>query len=127
QVQLGALAEAQPVGSPELRAQALARFERVPTRIDAQIADLREGLRLGYAQADVNVKQVVEQLDRLAQGKPEDSIFFNMAKRDPDPAFGTALAELLASRVMPALRPYPDFLATDYLPRAPPNPPLPPT
>ena len=122
QVQLGALAEAQPVGTPELRAQALARFERVPARIDAQIADLREGLRLGYAQADVNVKQVVEQLDRLAQGKPEDSIFFNMAKRDPDPAFGAALAELLASRVLPALRRYRDFLAAEYMPRARRNP-----
>jgi uncharacterized protein (DUF885 family) len=122
QVQLAALGEAQPVGNPELRAQALARFERVPARIDAQIADLREGLRLGYAQADVNVKQVIEQLDRLAQGRAEDSIFFNMARRDPDPAFSAALAELLGNRVLPALRRYRDFLAAEYLPRSRRNP-----
>ena len=122
QVMLGNLADAQPVGTPELRAQALARFGRVPARVDAQIANLREGLRIGYAQADVNVKQVIEQLDRLGQGKPEQSTFFAMARRDPDPAFGKALAELLETQVVPALARYRDFLAAEYTSRARKNP-----
>src|SRR5260370_27265 len=122
QVMLGNLADAQPGGAPELLGQALARFGRVPARVDAQIANLREGLRLGYAQADVNVKQVIEQLDRLGQGKPEQSTFFAMARRDPDPAFGKALAELLETQVVPALERYRDFLAAEYTSRARKNP-----
>src|SRR5712692_7904382 len=90
--------------------------------LQVQLGNLREGLRLGYAQADVNVKQVIEQLDRLCQGKPEQSTFFAMARRDPDPAFGKALGELLERQVVPALARYRDFLAAEYLPRARKNP-----
>ena len=59
------LAQAQPVGTDDLRRQTLARFGAVPAYADAQIANLRAGERLGYRAAQVNVRLVIAQLDAL--------------------------------------------------------------
>jgi uncharacterized protein (DUF885 family) len=118
QVLLANLAAQQPLGTPDLRAQALARFGRVDAHVDMHISNLREGLRQGYAQADVNVQQVLGQLATLTTSKPEDTPFWRMAVHDPDPPFHAALGELVARGVQPALGRYRDFLQNEYLPRA---------
>ena len=118
QVQFADLAQSQPVGTPDLRAQALARFAKVPAYVTTQIVNLREGLRLGYAQNEGNVKQVIEQLDRLTAGAPEASPFFGPAASDPDPAFRAEWTKLLTSELTPALVKYRNFLRDEYLPRA---------
>ena len=118
QVMLADLAQSQPMGTPDLRAQALARFARVPAYVTTQMANLREGLRLGYAQNEGNVRQVIEQLDRLTTGAAEDSPFFSPAAIDPDPAFRAKWTALVASELTPALMKYRDFLRDEYLPRA---------
>ena len=118
QVQFADLAQSQPVGTPDLRAQALVRFAKVPTYVTTQIANLREGLRLGYAQYEGNVKQVIEQLDRLTAGAAEASPFFHPASSDPDPAFVAKWTELVTTQITPALVKYRDFLRDVYLPRA---------
>lgn len=43
------LASMQPVGTADLRAQALARWRALPRFVDTEIANLREGIRLGYS------------------------------------------------------------------------------
>lgn len=111
-------AEAQPVGTADLRAQALARFSRVPALVDTHIANLREGLRSGYLQADVNVRQVIEQTDRLAQASPDASPFYSPAERDGDPEFRAKMKALVEQTIDPAIRRYHDFLETEYLPHA---------
>lgn len=111
-------AEAQPVGTPDLRAQALVRFSRVPALLDAHVANLREGMRTGYLQAEVNVRQVLEQTERLAQGAPEASPFYGLAERDGDPEFRGKMRTLVEQTIDPAIRKYHDFLETEYLPRA---------
>jgi uncharacterized protein (DUF885 family) len=118
QVSFADLAMSQPVGTADLRAQALARFSRIPAYVDAQIANLREGLRLGYAQWEGNVRQVLEQLERLTSGAPEASPYFAPAATDGDPAFRAAWRELLTTQLVPALLRYRDFLQGEYLPRA---------
>ncbi|MDB4937195.1 MAG: hypothetical protein JWP87_4167 [Labilithrix sp.] len=118
QVQFADLAQSQPVGTPELRAQALARFAKVPSYVTTQIANLREGLRLGYAQNDGNVKQVIDQLDRLTAGSPEESPFFGPAASDPEPAFRAKWKALVDNELTPSLTKYRDFLRDEYLPRA---------
>ena len=118
QMLLADLAEQQPVGTPDLRAQALARFGRVGAEVSTLITNLREGLRQGYAQADVNVKQVLGQLAALTRATPEETPFWRMAAHDPDPQFDASLAELIAKGVQPALAQYRDFLQHEYLPRA---------
>jgi uncharacterized protein (DUF885 family) len=118
QVQFADLAQSQPVGTPDLRAQALVRFAKVPLYVTTQIANLREGLRLGYAQYEGNVKQVIEQLDRLTAGGPETSPFFRPAASDPEPAFREKWSALIGNELTPALVKYRDFLRDEYLPRA---------
>ena len=115
---LADLAQAQPVGTPDLRAQTLARFSLVPGVIDTHIANLREGMRLGYLQAEVNVRQVMEQAERLAGAAPEASPFFSPAERDGDPELQTKMKELILQQIDPAIRKYHAFLETEYLPRA---------
>jgi uncharacterized protein (DUF885 family) len=115
---LGNVAEAQPVGTADLRAQALARFSKVPAAFETQITNLREGMRLGYVQAAVNVPQVLEQADRFTQVAPTESPLFSPAKRDGDPEFAKAMATLIESRINPAVRAFRDFLAVDYQLRA---------
>jgi uncharacterized protein (DUF885 family) len=118
QMLLADLAEQQPLGTTDLRAQALARFGRVDAQVGTLITNLREGLRQGYAQADVNVKQVLGQLATLTAAKPEDTPFWRMAVHDADPQFDAALADLIAKGVQPALARYRDFLQNEYLLRA---------
>lgn len=118
QVQLADLAQSQPTGTPDLRAQALARFGKMPRYVATQIANLREGLRLGYAQNEGNVRQVIEQLDRLTTGGPEASPLFAPAASDPDPAFRASWRALVERELTPALVRFRDFLRDEYLPHA---------
>jgi uncharacterized protein (DUF885 family) len=115
---LGNVAEAQPVGTADLRAQALARLAQVPAAFAAEIANLKEGMRLGYVQAEVNVPQVIEQADRFMHTAPTESPLYSPAKRDGDPEFGRAVASTIETRINPAIRTFREFLATEYLPRA---------
>lgn len=115
---LGDVATAQPVGTPELRRQALVRFALVPSIVDAQIANLREGQKRGYLQSEVNVRQVLEQIERVMQMAPEASPFFSPAARDADPEMRVKLKALIETHIFPAVGRYRDYLRTEYLPNA---------
>jgi uncharacterized protein (DUF885 family) len=112
------LAQQQPVGTPELRAQALARWRRLPGRIDDEIANLKEGVRLGYTEPEVNVRRVVAGMDKLLATPPTASPFFSPAARDSTPEFRAAFERLVTTQITPALRRYRDYLANEYLPAA---------
>jgi len=118
QVSFATLAEAQPVGTPDLRAQALTRFAELPRWVDDHIQSLREGMKHGYLAAEVNVPLVLEQLDKLAALTPRESPFFSPAARDGDPAFQKDFEAVVAERIQPAIRKYREFLSREYLPRA---------
>jgi uncharacterized protein (DUF885 family) len=112
------LAELQPVGTAALRAQAIARFEKLGAYVDAQIANLRAGMRDAYLAADGSVRAVIGQLDGLLATPADRSPFLSPADRDGTPEFRAKLVEILATRFLPAVQRYRDFLANDYLPRA---------
>ena len=112
------LALIQPVGSDSLRAQALSRARALPGFIDTEIANLREGLRLGYSSPGIIVRNVIGQLDGILATPVERSPFYSPAQRDSTPAFREALARVIATELTPALRRYRDFLEDNYLPRA---------
>jgi uncharacterized protein (DUF885 family) len=118
QANYAALAQQQPVGTPELRAQALARWHRLPRLVSDEIANLREGLRLGYSEPAVNVRRVIAGLDQLLATPATESPFFNPAVRDSTPEFRAALAKLISDQLVPALRRYRAFIADQYLPAA---------
>ncbi len=111
------VADKQPVGTSDLRAQALKRFGSVPHYIDIEIANLRRGLKEGYAAPQSVVRRVIGQLDGLTALLPDKSPYF-VAGRDSDSAFRASFTRLIAEKIDPALKRYRDFLANEYLPQA---------
>ncbi len=118
QLGLASLANAQPVGTDALRAQALSRFSQVPGYVDVRIANLREGLARGYSAARINVQETVEELDAMIAAAPDKSPFFRPAEADGSPAFRGQLAALVRDGIDPALGRYRDYLKAEYLPKA---------
>jgi uncharacterized protein (DUF885 family) len=113
----------QRVGTPGRRKATLARAHALPRYIDNEIANLREGKRLGYTSPAVIVRNVIGQLDDLTSGAPTASPFYSPAARDtshaPDVAgFRTQLAGQIANGINPAIRRYRDYLQNEYLPGA---------
>jgi uncharacterized protein (DUF885 family) len=108
------LAGTQPVGTAELRVQALARWRRLPRYLDTEVANLREGVRLGYTTPRRNVELVVGQLDALLAMPVEESPFYGPARRDSTPEFRAAWRGLLEREVAPAVRRYRDYLRDEY-------------
>ncbi|HEU5169335.1 MAG TPA: DUF885 domain-containing protein [Gemmatimonadales bacterium] len=122
QVSLPRLGSLQPLGDSAKREQALARWRAMPRFIDQNVANLREGVRLGYTAPRGNVEAVLKQVDALLAAKPEASPFALMAGRDSAPEFRTALVAIVRDQVNPALRRYRAYLVIDYLPKARTNP-----
>ena len=112
------LAGIQPVGTPELRAQALTRWRLLPAYLDNELANLKEGLRLGYSSPKRNVELVIAQLDSVLAAPLAQSPFYSPAQRDADPAFRADWEKLLAESIQPAIRKYRDFLKNEYLAKA---------
>ncbi|HET7452791.1 MAG TPA: DUF885 domain-containing protein [Thermoanaerobaculia bacterium] len=110
------VAAAQPVGTPALREQALARWRSLPRWLDTEIANLREGLQRGYSTPKHNVELVVAQLEGFLSVPPEKSPLASPADRDP--AFRKVWIALVAGDLNPAIRKYRNFLETEYLPKA---------
>src|SRR5437867_1506802 len=112
------LAAAQPVGTAAARSQALARWRAVPRYIATETANQREGLRVGYTAPQGNVRIVLTQLDTLLATPLERSPLYDPARRDSTPRFRAELTRVIQRDIVPAMRRYREFLATQYLPRA---------
>ncbi len=112
------LAQQQPVGTEDLRQQALTRWKTFPHYVDTEIANLREGVRTGYTEPKVNVRRVIESADRLLAAATTSSPFFAPARADSTPAFRQVYERLVADEITPAVRRYRDYLANEYLPAA---------
>jgi uncharacterized protein (DUF885 family) len=112
------LASVQPTGGDKARNDALARARALPRYLDTEIANLREGLKLGYTAPKNNVRSVIEQMDALLAGKPEETPFYSPATRDSTPEFGQTLAQVVTAEIRPAVQRYRDFLSKEYLPAA---------
>lgn len=113
----------QRIGNSARRQATLSRARSLPRFIDNEIANLREGVRLGYTSPAIIVRNVIRQLDDLTSGTPETSPFYSPADRDTarDPAaaaFRRELAAGIRNGINPAIRRYRDYLANEYLPDA---------
>jgi uncharacterized protein (DUF885 family) len=109
------LAAAQPVGTADLRAQALARWRGLPGFIDTEIANLRAGLRQGFSTPKRDVERVLEQLASILAAPVTESPYWSPAERDPDPAFRRDWEDLLRNGIHPAAERYRRFLTDEYL------------
>jgi uncharacterized protein (DUF885 family) len=115
QVTDGYLVTIQPVGTEQARTEALARWSALPHYLDVEIANLREGLKLGYTAPKESVQIVIDQISTLATTAPADSPFLSPAQRDKDPAFSKTFRALLDKELVPAFKRYRDFLKNEYL------------
>ncbi len=112
------IAQLQPVGTPALRAQSLARWSKLAAYVDQQIENLKAGLELGYSAPKPVVKRVIDQVDGLLALEIERSPFYSPAVRDDDAAFAAVTRDIVAEQIHPALKRFRDFLAHSYLDRA---------
>ena len=117
-VTYGYLVTIQPVGTDEARREALARWSMLPTYIDTEIANLREGIRRGFTSPKLNVRIVVDQVATLAATPLKDSPFGSPVQRDGSAEFQRAFTALVSGQIIPAMKRYADFLDTEYLVRA---------
>ena len=107
--------DVQPLETADLRAQALSRLGAVPRYINNEIANLREGLRLGYSAPRVTVEAVPDQVRSLIG---PDSIFMGPAARNDGTDFEAAVTKIYEEQIAPALHRYADFIENEYLSEA---------
>lgn len=118
QAGLAQLANIQPVGSDEARAQALTRWRKLGSWVDQEISNLKEGQRLGYTATQPTVQATIGQLDGLLSVAPDKSAHMNPAGRDKTPAFVSDWTRVLEATIWPALERYRKYLRNEYLPHA---------
>ena len=109
------LFEIQPVDTPELRQQTLARLGAVAGFIDMEIANLRQGIELGYSAPRVTALDVPAQVRALDSA---DTIFLDPAKRADDEEFAAKVQAVYDDEIAPALHRFADYIESDYLPQA---------
>ena len=112
------IAQLQPVGTPELREQSLARWSKFGAYIDQEMGNLGQGLGLGYSAPKTVVQRVVDQIDGLLALEVEQSPFYSPAARDDDEEFAAATREIVGDQIAPAMKRYREFLAGPYMERA---------
>jgi uncharacterized protein (DUF885 family) len=112
------IAQMQPVGTPELREQSLARWSKFGRYIDEELANLGHGIKAGYTAPKTVVQRVVDQFDGLLALDIEDSPFYSPAARDDDAEFAAATRQIVEEQITPALSRYRAFLAGPYMERA---------
>ncbi|OLC10715.1 MAG: hypothetical protein AUH41_02360 [Gemmatimonadetes bacterium 13_1_40CM_66_11] len=112
------LATLQGVGSDQARRQTLARWRAVPAYIATEMANHREGLRRGYTAPRHNVEIALNEIDTLLATAPASSPLYDPARRDSTPEFVAELGQVIEQEIVPAMRQYRDFLATEYLGQA---------
>jgi len=112
------VAQLQPIGTPELREQSLARWSKFESYINNEMGNLGEGIKLGYTAPKAVVQRVVDQVDGVLALETDESPFYSPAARDDDEAFAAATRAIVEDRIVPALTRYREFLAGPYMDRA---------
>lgn len=115
------VAELQPVGTADERAQALARWRKTPEYVRVEMAQLRRGLDAGYSAARPVAERMLKQLDGLLAIPLADHPYTAPARRADDAAFRADFTAIVADGLLPAMREFRAFLAGDYLAAARPE------
>ena len=108
----------QNVSRPQDQQDAIARWSQVAQYLDDEIANLKEGLKLGYSAPRSNVQSVINQMNAMLAAPIDESPFVQMAKEGAPPSFKSKLRENETKLIRPAITRYRDFLQTTYLPAA---------
>ncbi len=109
-----AVAQVQPLGTEELRNQALARWNLLPQAIETEIENLKLGMSLGYTMPKVIVSKVMDQMTTLLECDIDNSPFMVPALRDDDQDFYLQWQTLVSQKILPAVEDYHAFLRDEY-------------
>jgi uncharacterized protein (DUF885 family) len=115
--ELTLLAGILPVETQENRANVLKRLKQVPAYLQQEIANLREGVELGYTAPANNVRSVIEQVDAMLASPVAESPFVQAIVTD-NLAFQQQLQELVETGINPAITSYRAYLSDEYLEHA---------
>ena len=107
---LGDIAKFQPVGTPKLREQALARWVKIAGYFHREIGNLKQGLREGYSAPKAVVMRVIAQVDGVVALSADQSPLYNPVSRDDDPEFHALFSGIIEGELLPALTAYSQFL-----------------
>lgn len=118
QTTLLAVLATQPLGDLAARRAALSRFRELPRYLDTEMANLREGLRLGYTAPRRNAELAIAQIDALLGAPAASSPLFAPERSAEDATFRENWRVLVVGSLLPAITRYRDFLRDDYAPRA---------
>lgn len=111
---LATLSENQPLGSAQQREAAARRYAGMPRYFEQEIANLREGIRLGITMPRHNVQAVIRMTEALLAAPIAESPFVAMAK-DTFPEFRAGMEAVEAESIRPALTAYRNFLRDEYV------------
>jgi uncharacterized protein (DUF885 family) len=109
------IAGMQSVERPRDQQDALARWSQLPKWLDDEIANLREGIKLGYTAPRSNVESVIGQMDEMLKAPIGDSPFVQMATPTKSASFKKSLEDQERAQIRPAITKYRDFLKSTYL------------
>jgi len=105
----------QPLDTPDLKLQALARLGEVDRYIDTEIDNLRKGLELGYSSPRLTVEAVPDDVRALRE---DNNPFLGMGERAKDEQFATEVRTVFDEEIVHALNRFVDFIENEYLPKA---------
>lgn len=101
----------------------LARLEALPKSFDQNLAQLKEGLKNGYSQPKIIMRDVPKQIADLAPADPSKSALldpFNNFPRNIPESEQTRLKlraeEIYTKSILPAISRYHDYVANSYIP-----------
>ncbi|GJL92784.1 DUF885 domain-containing protein [Hyphococcus sp.] len=114
---LPVIASMQPVASEDERADALARWAKLPAYIAQDQVNLEAGLAKGYSVPKRVAARVLAQIDALLAAPADQSPFIAFAA-DGDDDFKAAAASLASEQIQPALASFRAFLNDVYIPQA---------
>ncbi len=105
----------QPLQTDDLKQQALARLSEVDRFIDTEIANLRQGLKMGYSSPRLTVAAVPAEVRAL---RDDSSPFLAIGRRAQDDVFADAVLAIFEGEIVPAIDRFADFIEDEYLGKA---------
>ena len=104
----------QATDAPADQQNAIARWSQVAQYLDDEIANLKEGLRLGYTAPKGNVQSVIAQVNAmLAAPDRRLAVRADGEGRTSPASFKKTLEDQERTMIRPAITRYRDFLQTD--------------
>jgi uncharacterized protein (DUF885 family) len=105
----------QPLATDDLKQQALARLREVDQFIDTEVANLREGLEMGYSSPRLTVAAVPGEVRAL---RDSNSPFLTIGARADDEVFEGEVQTIFDEDIVPAINRYAKFIEAEYLDKA---------